>query len=246
MNGGRRPVALVTGGSRGIGRATALRLAEDGYDVAFCYVSDSDAARSLEKELLDLGAGVYARRTDVSDATSVAALVEGAEDALGPLTAVVNSAGVVRDMPLAMMEDADWNAVLRPNLDGVYHVCRTVVEGMMKRRGGVIVNLSSIAGLHGNPGQANYAAAKAGIVAFTKSVAKEVGRYGIRANVVAPGFIDTDPVRTLPVEVLDRAKQRIPLRRLGTPDEVADLISFLVSDRAAYISGAVFQIDGGM
>jgi 3-oxoacyl-[acyl-carrier protein] reductase len=246
MNGGRRPVALVTGGSRGIGRATALRLAEDGYDVAFCYVSDSDAARSLEKELLDLGAGVYARRTDVSDATSVAALVEGAEDALGPLTAVVNSAGVVRDMPLAMMEDADWNAVLRPNLDGVYHVCRAVVEGMMKRRGGVIVNLSSIAGLHGNPGQANYAAAKAGIVAFTKSVAKEVGRYGIRANVVAPGFIDTDPVRTLPVEVLDRAKQRIPLRRLGTPDEVADLISFLVSDRAAYISGAVFQIDGGM
>jgi 3-oxoacyl-[acyl-carrier protein] reductase len=246
MNGGRRPVALVTGGSRGIGRATALRLAEDGYDVAFCYVSDSDAARSLEKELLDLGAGVYARRTDVSDVTSVAALVEGAEDALGPLTAVVNSAGVVRDMPLAMMEDADWNAVLRPNLDGVYHVCRAVVEGMMKRRGGVIVNLSSIAGLHGNPGQANYAAAKAGIVAFTKSVAKEVGRYGIRANVVAPGFIDTDPVRTLPVEVLDRAKQRIPLRRLGTPDEVADLISFLVSDRAAYISGAVFQIDGGM
>jgi 3-oxoacyl-[acyl-carrier protein] reductase len=246
MNGGRRPVALVTGGSRGIGRATALRLAEDGYDVAFCYVSDSDAARSLEKELLDLGAGVYARRTDVSDVSSVAALVEGAEDALGPLTAVVNSAGVVRDMPLAMMEDADWNAVLRPNLDGVYHVCRAVVEGMMKRRGGVIVNLSSIAGLHGNPGQANYAAAKAGIVAFTKSVAKEVGRYGIRANVVAPGFIDTDPVRTLPVEVLDRAKQRIPLRRLGTPDEVADLISFLVSDRAAYISGAVFQIDGGM
>lgn len=246
MNGGPRPVALITGGSRGIGRATAVRLAEDGFDIAFCYVSDKAAAQSLEKELLDLGAAVYVRRTDVSDAASVATLVDGAEDALGPIAAVVNSAGVVRDTPLALMEDTDWHGVLRPNLDGVYHVCRAVVEQMMKRRRGVIVNLSSIAGLHGNAGQANYAAAKAGIVAFTKSVSKEVGRYGIRANVVAPGFIETDPVLSLPAERLDRARQEVSLRRLGTADEVADLISFLVSDRSAYITGAVVQIDGGM
>jgi 3-oxoacyl-[acyl-carrier protein] reductase len=246
MSGENRPVALITGGSRGIGRATALRLARDGFDIAFCYVSDSAAAQSLEKELLGIGAAVYVRRTDVSDSASVAMLVDGAEDALGPITAVVNSAGVVRDNPLAMMEDDDWHGVLRPNLDGVYHVCRAVVEGMMKRRRGTVVNLSSIAGLHGNAGQANYASAKAGIVAFTKSVAKEVGRYGVRLNVVAPGFIETDPVLSLPPELLDRARQQIPLRRLGTADEVADLISFLVSDRSAYITGAVFQIDGGM
>lgn len=246
MSGERRPVALITGGSRGIGRATAMRLAEDGFDIAFCYVSDAESARDLEKRLLDLGAAVYVRRTDVADPASVETLVEGAEDALGPIDAVVNSAGVVRDTPLAMMEHTDWHGVLRPNLDGVYHVCRAVIEQMMKRRRGVIVNLSSIAGVHGNAGQANYAAAKAGIVAFTKSVAKEVGRYGIRANVVTPGFIETDPVLSLPAERLERAREQVSLRRLGTPDEVADLISFLVSDRSAYITGAVVQIDGGM
>ena len=240
------PVALVTGGSRGIGRATALRLADDGFDIALCYASDTAAARGLEKQLLDLGRQVHVQRADVADSAEVNDLVAETEDILGPITAVVASAGIIRDTPLALMEDEDWHAVLRTNLDGVYNVCRAVVHGMMERKHGSIVNLSSVAGLHGNATQTNYAASKAGIIGFTKSLAREVGRYGIRANVVAPGFIQTDITTALPEELLERALQQIPMRRTGQPEEVADLISYLVSERAGYITGAVMQIDGGI
>lgn len=239
------PVALITGGSRGIGRATALQLARDGFDVAICYAADATAAQQLEKEIDDLGREVYVRRADVADPAQVATLIDGATDALGPITALVASAAVVRDTPLAAMAAAEWDEVLRVNLDGVFHVCRGVVEEMMKRRQGTIVTLSSLAGLRGNAGQTNYAAAKAGVIAFTRSLAQEVGRYGIRANVVAPGFIDTDQLARLPQELLDHALLHTALRRVGRPEEVADLISFLVSDRAAYITGGVLSIDGG-
>jgi 3-oxoacyl-[acyl-carrier protein] reductase len=245
MNTMANPVALITGGSRGIGRATALQLAQDGFDVALCYASNAGAAQELEKELLGLGRSVYIRRTDVSDAAQVATLVAGAEDALGPITALIASAAIVRDRPLALMEAEDWDAVLRVNLDGVYHVCRGVIEEMMKRRQGVIVNLSSLAGVRGNAGQTNYAASKAGIIGFTKSLAQEVGRYGIRANVVTPGFIATDQLTRLPESILEHAVGHIALRRFGRPEDVANLISFLVSERAEYITGTVIDIDGG-
>ncbi|SCK04951.1 3-oxoacyl-[acyl-carrier-protein] reductase [Streptomyces sp. WMMB 714] len=240
------PVALVAGGSRGIGRAVALQLAGDGFDVAVCYASDTTAAQSLEKEIAALGRRCYIRRTDVSDSCAVEDLVDGIEDALGPVEAVVTSAAVLRDGPLSAMEDEDWADVLRVNLDGVYYVCRTVINSMIERRRGAIVTMSSIAGLHGNSGQTNYAASKAGIIGFTKSLAREVGRYGIRANVVVPGFVATDPVMDLPADMRKRFEERVPLGRFGTPQEVAELVSFLISERAAYITGSTFQIDGGM
>ncbi|MFC4607879.1 3-oxoacyl-ACP reductase FabG [Streptomyces maoxianensis] len=240
------PVALVSGGSRGIGRAVVRRLAQDGYDVAFCYVNGEEPARHLEKEIAELGRRAVATRVDVADAGAVRAWVRGTEDELGPIGAVVTSAGVTRDSALVLMSDEDWHTVLDINLDGMFHVCRSAVFEMMKSRSGVIVNLSSVAGVQGHARQTNYAAAKAGIIGFTRSLAKEAGPYGIRANVVAPGFIDTDMTANLPEAVAKDAVERTALRRMGQAEEVADLVSFLVSPRAAFITGTVLAIDGGI
>ncbi|MFI9388706.1 3-oxoacyl-[acyl-carrier-protein] reductase [Kutzneria sp. NPDC052558] len=239
-------VALVSGGSRGIGRACVLRLAADGHDIGFCYHSNADAARVVEKEVLDLGVRVVSRKVDVSDGAAVRDWVASVNEELGPIDVAVTSAGITRDNPLVLMTDDEWHGVLDTNLDGVYHVCRAVVFDMMKRKSGSLVNISSVSGVYGNPTQSNYSASKAGIIGFTKALAKEVGRYGIRANVVAPGLIETDMTAQLADPARKKMLQSVPLKRLGTADEVADLTSFLASERAGYVTGAVFQIDGGL
>ncbi|GHH51345.1 3-oxoacyl-ACP reductase FabG [Streptomyces candidus] len=239
-------VALVSGGSRGIGAAVVLRLARDGWDVGFCYRADEDAALRIEKEATELGVRVLAVRADVADAGQAKAWVTRTEDELGPLGAVVANAGVTRDRALALMSDDDWHQVVGTGLDGVFHTCRAAVFPMLKRRTGCVVTLSSVAGIHGNAGQTNYSAAKAGVIGFTKALAKEVGAHGIRANVVAPGLIDTDMTGALPDRERDRLLGVVALRRFGTAAEVADLVAFLVSQRASYITGSVLEVHGGI
>ncbi|WP_069816848.1 3-oxoacyl-[acyl-carrier-protein] reductase [Streptomyces sp. TP-A0874] len=238
--------ALVSGGSRGIGRATVLALARDGFHVAFCYRSDETAALELEKEVAETGGRATGRRVDVADAAAVRAWVAEVEEGIGPVDVAVTAAGITRDNPLVLMEDEQWHQVIETNLDGVYHVCRSVVFGMMKRRAGAIVNISSVAGVYGHASQTNYAASKAGIIGFSRSLAKEVGRSGIRVNVVAPGFIETDMTTAMNEKARKDALKAIPLRRMGRAEEVADMVAYLASDRAEYVTGSVLQIDGGI
>jgi 3-oxoacyl-[acyl-carrier protein] reductase len=241
-----RPVAIVTGGSRGIGRAVVKELAGSGHDVAFCYQSCAEAASEAEKEARDLGARVLTMQVDVTDMPSVTSFVEATEKELGPVAVAVTSAGITRDNPLVRMTDDEWNDVVQVNLGGTYNLCRTVVFGMMKRRAGCIVNISSSAGVHGNPTQSNYSASKSGVIGFTRALSKEVGRFGIRANVVAPGYIRTDMTAEMAERRQRTAVDKVSLGRFGEPEDVARLVAFLASEHADYITGAVVQIDGGL
>ncbi|MGL6280274.1 MAG: 3-oxoacyl-[acyl-carrier-protein] reductase [Gaiella sp.] len=229
--------ALVTGASRGIGRAIALELARGGASVVVGYRTGADEAAAVAAEL-----GGRAVQADVSDAASAAALVEAA----GEVDILVNNAGLTRDGLLARMSDEDWDTVIQTNLSSVFYTCRAVARPMMKRRGGAIVNVSSIVGVHGNPGQTNYAASKAGIIGFTKSLARELGSRGVRANVVAPGYVRTQLTDVLPEEATGAMLAATPLGRLGDPEDVAGAVRFLASDDAAFVTGAVLLVDGGL
>jgi 3-oxoacyl-[acyl-carrier protein] reductase len=229
--------ALVTGASRGIGRAIATELAEAGASVVLGYRTGRDEAESLAAEV-----GGRAVQADVASPEDAARLVEEA----GDVDILVNNAGLTRDGLLARMSDDDWRVVIETNLSSVFYTCRAVCRPMMKRRAGAIVNVSSIVGVHGNWGQTNYAASKAGIIGFTKSLARELGSRNIRANVVAPGYVKTQLTDVLPEEATQAMLQATPLGRLGEPADVAGAVRFLCSDEASFITGEVVLVDGGL
>ncbi len=239
-------VALVTGGTRGIGRAIALDLARHGARVAATYRANAEAAAALAAEAAAAGLALRTFQADAADFEATRAAIEAAVAALGPVDLLVNNAGVVRDAALYGLEPAVWNEVVRTDLDGAYHASRGVVYGMMRRRRGRIVNLSSVAALRGLPGQAAYAAAKAGLIGFTKALARELARFGITVNAVAPGYVGTEMVAALPAKRRQEIDREIPLGRFGQPEEVAALVRFLCSTEAAYITGQVLAIDGGL
>jgi 3-oxoacyl-[acyl-carrier protein] reductase len=238
-------VAIVTGGAQGIGRSICERLASEGAAVVVADLQDEKGAATAAA-LREAGGQATFAHADVTDAEQVAALIEHATDAHGGVDILVNNVGLTRDGLLMKMKEPDWDLVLRVNLKSVFLVSRAVVRPMMRRRRGRIVSISSVAGLGGNVGQTNYAASKAGIVGFTKSLAKEVGARGITVNAVAPGYIPTDLTRDLPEELIGEAKRLTPLGRLGTVDDVASAVAFLASDDAAFITGQVLRVDGGM
>jgi 3-oxoacyl-[acyl-carrier protein] reductase len=240
------PVALVTGASRGIGAAIADALAREGFDVAVGYGSDLAGAERSVAAVAAHGRAAVALQADVSDEDQAAGLVDAAEERLGPLDAVILNAGITRDGLFLRMSAADWRAVIDTNLTGAFFVSRAAVRGMMRRRSGSIVAVSSIVGLTGNPGQANYAAAKAGLIGMVKSLAKEVGPRGIRVNAVAPVYIATDMTAGLSDDQRGQVQASTPLGRLGTPEDVSGVVAFLCSPDAAFITGSVIRVDGGL
>ncbi len=239
-------VALITGASRGIGRATALELAKVGAKIVINYAGNAAAAQEVLKAIQDMGGQAIAVQANIAVAAEVDELIQKTIDAFGSIDILVNNAGITRDTLLMRMKEADWDAVLDTNLKGVFLCTKAVAKLMMKQRSGKIINMTSVVGLTGNAGQANYAAAKAGVVGFTKSMAKELGSRGITVNAVAPGFIATDMTEVLPDSVKEQMTGNIPLGRPGTPNDVAKAVLFLCSDAADYITGQTLNVDGGM
>lgn len=239
---GDKKVAFITGGSRGIGKACALELAKTGYDVAINYVGNEEAANATVSELKALGSDAYAFKFDVTNKESVEAGVQAIIEKYGNIDVLVNNAGITRDGLFMRMSPENWEAVISTNLNSAYYVSSPVVKLMIKQRSGAIINMSSIVGVYGNAGQANYAAAKAGLIGFTKSLAKELAPRNIRVNAVAPGFIQTDMTKDLNLEGL---YDHIPLKRLGEAEDIAKAVRFLAED-GTYITGQVLQVDGGL
>ena len=241
----KNKVAIVTGASRGIGRAVAVALATEGAHVVVNYASSSGAADAVVAAIREMGGEAIALQADVSQAEQVEALIKATMEKWGHIDVLVNNAGITRDTLLLRMKPEDWQAVINLNLTGVFLCTRAVSKIMLKQRSGRIINIASVAGQIGNPGQANYSAAKAGVIGFTKTVAKELGARGVTANAVAPGFIATNMTEKLPNS--EEIIKFIPLGRYGQPEEVAGLVRFLAADpAAAYITGQVMNVDGGM
>ena len=241
-----RKVVLVTGGSRGIGRAIALKYAENGYNVIINYVSSKNDVIELEKEFSAKGIESLILKADVSNVNEVEGLVKNAIDKFGRIDVLVNNAGITRDGLLMRMKEEDFDRVIEINLKGTFLVTKAVTPYMMKKRDGKIVNLASVVGVTGNAGQCNYSASKAGIIGFTKSIAKELASRNIRVNAVAPGFIDTDMTNVLGEDIKKSINLQIPMKRMGTSREIANVVYFLGSEESSYITGQVINIDGGM
>lgn len=239
-------VALVTGGSRGIGRAIALKLAENGADVAINYAGNTAAAEEVKTAIEQMGRKALLVQGSVADTDGVQTIVNTVVKELGRLDILINNAGITRDGLLMRMKEADWDDVMHTNLKGVYNCSKAVLRTMMKQRSGRIVNMASVVGEMGNAGQTNYAAAKAGVIGFTKSLAKEVASRGITVNAIAPGFIATDMTSVLTDDQKAEMARTIPLGRAGQPEDVANAVLFLVSEGAVYITGQVLNVDGGM
>jgi 3-oxoacyl-[acyl-carrier protein] reductase len=237
-----KKVALITGGSRGIGKACALELAGAGYDVAINYVGNEDAASATVAELKALGSNAQAYKFDVTSKEAVEAGVAEVVAKYGKIDVLVNNAGITRDGLFMRMSSENWEAVINTNLNSAFYVSSPVVKFMIKQRSGSIINMSSIVGVYGNAGQANYAAAKAGLIGFTKALAKEVASRNVRVNAIAPGFIETDMTKDLPLAGM---AEHIPMKRLGQPADIAKAVKFLAED-ATYVTGQVLQIDGGL
>jgi 3-oxoacyl-[acyl-carrier protein] reductase len=239
-------VALVTGGSRGIGRAVAICLAADGHAVAVNYAANSAAADEVVETITANGGTAMAVQADVGDADAVSAMFGDVEENLGRVEVLVNNAGITRDDLLLRMGPDAWDQVIETNLRSVYLCSRAAMRGMLRSRWGRIISVSSVSGISGNPGQANYAASKAGIIGFSKSIAREIGSRNITVNVVAPGFIETDMTKELGTEIAEEVASRVAVGRLGRPEEIAAAVGYLASDDAAYVTGQTLVVDGGL
>jgi 3-oxoacyl-[acyl-carrier protein] reductase len=238
-------VVVVTGATRGIGKAIALELASQGADIAFNYLTSDKLASELALQIQSHGRNVYSKKVDIANFNAVSDFISEVTANMGKVDCLVNNSGITRDKALAMMSPEDWNEVINTNLTGTFNACRCVIFDMIKRRSGQIINITSVGGIIGFSHQTNYAASKAGVIGFTRALAKEVAEYNIKVNAVAPGYIDTEMVRMLSDNFRQKATKEIPMKRFGNAEEVAKLVGYLLAGGDSYITGGVFPVDGG-